>query len=93
MLAFAAATFEDHVTKFSGATACYGAEHLPLLQGDLVRVLPKKRIAMLPQTVGDGWHDVDESRATSREPAPLRRFLRRHFLPEAPVADDETVRS
>ena len=53
MLTFAAVTFEDYVTKFSGATACYCAEHLPLLQRDLVKVLPKKRMAMLPQTFSD----------------------------------------
>ena len=39
--------------KFSRATARDGAQHFPLLQRNLVRVLKKKRLAMLPQTGGD----------------------------------------
>jgi hypothetical protein len=35
VLATTAAAFEDHRSKFSRATARDGAEHLPLLQGDL----------------------------------------------------------
>jgi len=53
VLSLTAAAREDDVPKFPRATPRDGAEHLPLLQGNPVRVLKKKRLAMLPQTVGD----------------------------------------
>ena len=44
------------MSQFSRATPLNRAEDHSLLQGDLVRVLLKKRFAMLPQTIGDGRH-------------------------------------
>ena len=79
--------FKDHMAQLACAAALNRAEHFALLKCDLVIALTKKRLAMLPQTIGDGGHDVDETRATSPVLAPRRRFP-----PAGSVADDETVR-
>jgi hypothetical protein len=78
---------KDHMSQLTRATALNRAEHLALLKCDFVVTLTKKRVAMLPQTIGDGRHVGEEMRTISPEPAPRRRFP-----PVGWVADDETGR-
>lgn len=51
---------EDHMPQLTGATALDRAEHFAMLQCDLCRgrviALLQKPIAVLPQTVCNGWH-------------------------------------
>ena len=56
---------EDHMPQLARATALNRAEHFALLKCDLVMALTKKRLAMLPQTVGDRRHGCSRSRETS----------------------------
>ena len=77
---------KDHMSQFARATALNRAEHFALLKCDLVMALTKKRLAMLPQTVGDCRHVGEEMRTISPEPAPRRRFLPVVF----DVADETT---
>lgn len=61
----ALSALKDHMPQFSRAAALNGAQHLSLLQGncDSVRGISRaafaflqKPVAVLPQTVCDGWH-------------------------------------
>ncbi len=56
---------KDHMAQLARATALNRAEHFALLKCDLVMALTKKRLAMLPQTIGDGGHGCSRSRETS----------------------------
>jgi hypothetical protein len=56
VLMVALTAFKDHMSQFAGAATLNRAEHSALLECDLVMTLTKKRLAMLPQTVGDCGH-------------------------------------
>lgn len=59
VLMMALSAFKDHMPQLSCATPLNGAEHFTLLECDLVMTMLKKRLAMLPQTVGDSGHQAE----------------------------------
>ena len=56
VLMAAVVAFKDHMTQFARSTSLNRTQDFALVKSDFVSTLLKKRLAMLPQTVGDGRH-------------------------------------
>ena len=56
VLMAAVVAFKDHMTQFARSASLNRTQDFALLKSDFVSTLLKKRLTMLPQTVGDGRH-------------------------------------